>query len=107
MARMEIPEIDIEAAAQRLEKGEALFMDVRDRGSYTASHIPGAIHVSDATIADFLAATDRSRPIIVYCYHGNSSLGGAAYLLENGFESVHSMSGGFEGWRGRHPEESG
>ena len=104
---MEIPEIDPDAAAARLAAGEALFMDVRDPGSFAASHIPGAVHVTDATIGEFLATTEKSRPIVVYCYHGNSSLGGAAYLMEHGFEDVCSMSGGFEAWRGRHPEESG
>jgi thiosulfate sulfurtransferase len=36
---------------------------------------------------------------VVYCYHGNSSLGAAGYFLENGFKNVASMMGGFEAWR--------
>lgn len=102
---MDIPEIDTDAAAAHLEAGDALFMDVRDGGSYAASHIPGALHVNDDTIAEFLEETDRAQKVIVYCYHGNASRGGTAYLLSNGFTDVASMSGGFEAWRGRHPEE--
>ena len=41
----------------------------------------------------------------MYCYHGNSSLGGAAHLLSKGFEEVYSMSGGFAAW-GDQPIES-
>ena len=104
---MDIPEIDTETAAARLAEGSALFMDVRDGGSYEAGHIPGAQLVSDETIADFLEETDRSQPIIVYCYHGNNSRGGTAYLLQHGFQDVCSLAGGFEAWRGQNPAETG
>jgi thiosulfate sulfurtransferase len=102
---MDIPEVDPDTAASHLQAGDALFMDVRDSGSFEASHIPGAVHVGDDTIHEFLEQTDKQQKIVVYCYHGNMSLGGAAYLIEHGFEDVCSMSGGFEAWRGRHPEE--
>jgi thiosulfate sulfurtransferase len=104
---MEIPEIDVETAAARLAEGGALFMDVRDGGSYQDAHIPGAQLVSDETIAEFLEETDRAQPIVVYCYHGNNSRGGTAFLLQNGFLDVCSLAGGFEAWRGQHPSESG
>jgi thiosulfate sulfurtransferase len=61
--------------------------------------------VGDLTIHEFMEKTDKQQKIIVYCYHGNMSLGGAEYLLENGFEDVCSMSGGFEAWREQHPQE--
>jgi len=102
---MDIPEIDAETAATRLEAGGTVFMDVRDPGSYAAAHIPGAVHVNDAEIEDFLEETDRAKPVIVYCYHGNMSRGGTGFLLSKGFADVCSLSGGFEGWRGRYPEE--
>ena len=104
---MDIPEIDTDDAALALESQQATFMDVRDGASFTASHVPGAVHVTDASIEDFLEDTDRQRQVIVYCYHGHNSLGGAAYLLSKGFEHVASMRGGFEAWRGKHPEQGG
>lgn len=104
---MNIPEIDVEAAAALLEAGDAVFMDVRDGATFAAAHIPGAQHVSDATIEEFLEETPKDAKIIVYCYHGNASRGGTAYLLDKGFADVASMSGGFEAWRGRHPEARG
>ena len=98
-----IPEIDAEEARRRLDAGGTIFMDVRDPGSYGAAHIPGATHVNDHNIAAFVEETERDAPIVVYCYHGNSSRGGVAYLLANGFTNVCSLTGGFEGWRGKHP----
>ena len=103
----EIPEIDVEAAHRLQQAGGALFMDVRDPGSHRAAHVPGARHVDDATIEAFLRDTPREQPVVVYCYHGHTSLGGAAYLLEQGFTQVWSMTGGFEAWRGRFPHAAG
>ena len=43
--------------------------------------------------------TDFETPVVVVCYHGNSSQGAAQYLAQQGFETVFSMDGGFEAWR--------
>ncbi|HJP02943.1 MAG TPA: rhodanese-like domain-containing protein [Planctomycetota bacterium] len=102
---MDITEIDVEQALIHLQDGDALFMDVRDPDSFGAGHLPGAVNVNDATIPLFLTDTARDRKIIVYCYHGHMSMGGAAYLSENDFDDVASMRGGFSCWTG--PTEKG
>jgi thiosulfate sulfurtransferase len=96
---VEIPEIPISQAKEKLGRKEAMFVDVRDPGSYRAAHIPGAVHLHDGNVQEFIERTDREADIVVYCYHGNSSLGATAYLVKNGFKNVASMSGGFEAWR--------
>jgi thiosulfate sulfurtransferase len=95
----EIPEIQIDEAKKKLDQKDCMFVDVRDPGSYRAAHIPGAVHLHDGNVQEFIAGTDKNREVIVYCYHGNSSLGAVAYFLENGFKNVTSMRGGFEAWR--------
>ncbi|MGL5628515.1 MAG: rhodanese-like domain-containing protein, partial [Plesiomonas shigelloides] len=42
---------------------------------------------------------DFAMPVIVMCYHGNSSQGAAQYLVNQGFDEVYSLNGGFEAWR--------
>jgi thiosulfate sulfurtransferase len=96
---VEIPQIQINQAKEKLDRREALFVDVRDPGSYRAAHIPGAVHLHDGNVQEFVENTDKEAAVVVYCYHGNSSLGAAAYFIENGFKNVASMSGGFEAWR--------
>jgi thiosulfate sulfurtransferase len=96
---MEIPQIQIHDAKQKLDQKESVFVDIRDPGSYGQAHIPGAIHLNDGNVQEFVQNTDKEKEIVVYCYHGNSSLGATAFLIENGFKNVASMSGGFEGWR--------
>jgi thiosulfate sulfurtransferase len=96
---MNIPQIPISEAKEKLERKAAMFVDVRDPGSYRAARIPGALHLHDGNVQEFVERTDKQAAIVVYCYHGNSSLGATAYLMENGFKNVASMSGGFEAWR--------
>ena len=96
---MEIPQIAIHEAKKKLDAKSSLFVDIRDPGSYQQAHIPGAIHLSDANIQEFLQNTAKDRDVVVYCYHGNSSMGATGYFLENGFTNVASMMGGFEAWR--------
>jgi thiosulfate sulfurtransferase len=100
-----IPEIPIHEAKKKLDQKRSVFVDVRDRASYSAAHIPGAVHLHDGNVQEFLQNTDKQTPVVVYCYHGNSSLGAVAYLRENGFKDVASMSGGFEAWRQSYEHE--
>ena len=41
---------------------------------------------------------DFDSPIIVSCYHGVSSRNVATFLIEQGYENVFSVIGGFDGW---------
>lgn len=102
-----IAEIDISKAKEMLDSCGASFVDIRDPYSYEAAHIPGARNILDHNLDDFLTRSDRKQPLVVYCYHGNTSLGAAAFFMDQGFEEVYSMGGGFETWRTIHDTESG
>ena len=104
---MDIPQIQIHEAKKKFDLRQCLFVDIRDPGSYGAAHIPGALHLHDGNVQEFIQNTDKNADVVVYCYHGNSSLGAAAYFSENGFKNVASMSGGFEAWRQVYENESG
>ena len=41
---------------------------------------------------------DYDEPLIIMCYHGVSSRNTAQFLVEQGFEEVYSVKGGFDGW---------
>ena len=101
------PQVDHAGAIVALEDGKTLFVDVRDPGAFAEAHIPGAKHLHDGNVQGFVQSADKSAPVIVYCYHGNSSLGGTMYLKEQGFQDVRSMRGGFEEWRLEGPIEIG
>ena len=102
---MEIPEIDVAGAVKAHEAGETVFVDIRDPDSYAGGHIPGAVHLHDGNVGEFLRTADRKRDVIVYCFHGNNSIGGTAFFLDQGFTSVRSLQGGFEMWAAQGPVE--
>lgn len=103
---MDIRQIQIHEAKDKFDQKDCVFVDIRDPESYQSAHIPGALRLHDGNVQEFIANTDKNANLVVYCYHGNSSLGAAAYFLENGFKNVASVSGGFEAWRQVYEHES-
>ncbi|MQX53167.1 thiosulfate sulfurtransferase GlpE [Alcanivorax sediminis] len=87
----------------RFDEGQALFVDIRDPHSFASGHLRGAVHLTNANVDQFFADTDKTRPLVIYCYHGNSSQGAADWLTEQGFQAV-SLDGGFEVFKLQFPE---
>ena len=73
-------------------------VDVRDLNSYQTGHIQDAQLVNNANIQEFLENVDKQRPLIVYCYHGNTSQGAAELFSSQGITDVYSLSGGYAAW---------
>ena len=98
----EFKRIDPQAAADLIDGG-AVVVDIRDRQSFDAAHIASAERLDNDSLPSFVATADRQAPLVVCCYHGNSSQPAAAYLASLGFTDVYSLDGGFELWRQVHP----
>ncbi|MEG2829863.1 MAG: thiosulfate sulfurtransferase GlpE, partial [Edwardsiella sp. (in: enterobacteria)] len=77
--------IAVAQAQHMLAQGQTLLLDIRDAQSYAAGHVPGAFHLTDATLPALMRQYDGVQPVMVMCYHGNSSRGAAQYLLHQGF----------------------
>ncbi|WP_394240484.1 thiosulfate sulfurtransferase GlpE [Halopseudomonas laoshanensis] len=98
----EFQRISPEQASHLLEQGAAL-VDIRDPQSYALGHISDAVRLDNDSLPAYVASADKQTPLIVCCYHGNSSQPAAAYLASLGFEQVYSLDGGFELWRAQYP----
>lgn len=94
------------AQAQALREQGAVVVDIRDPQSFALGHISGSRHLDNHSLHDFITRADLDQPLIVACYHGNSSQGAAAYLVGQGFSQVYSLDGGFELWRATYPDET-
>ena len=92
-----------EEADRLIQKGDTLILDVRSRESFDKAHIPDAQHLSLPLLQEFCEVTDKTQPILVYCYHGISSQAVAQHLMDQGFIEVYSLMGGFEIWKSHHP----
>lgn len=96
--------INVEQAYTRWKAGSAALVDIRDPQSFDAGHAPGAFHLTNTSLQAFMLQHDIARPVMVICYHGNSSRSVAQYLLHQGVDAVYSIDGGFEAWVRQYPQ---
>ncbi|OEE45608.1 thiosulfate sulfurtransferase [Enterovibrio norvegicus] len=102
--------ISVTDAWEKIQQDDqtAVIVDIRDPQSFQLSHPQGAFHLTNDSIVQFTQAIDYEQPLLVMCYHGVSSQGAAQYLINQGFEEVYSVDGGFEAWHRQDlPVESG
>ncbi|GGI77152.1 thiosulfate sulfurtransferase GlpE [Shewanella hanedai] len=74
-------------------------VDIRDTASFESANIKGSVNLTNDNLANFIAEADMDQPLIVVCYHGISSQNAAEYLIEQGFDDVYSLDGGYQAWR--------
>ena len=77
---------------------ELLIIDIRDPASYASGHLEQAEPVSDSLLKQLIKSRQRQRPVLVYCYHGNSSRDICEFISGFGFERVHNLAGGWDAW---------
>lgn len=87
-----------------IDQGNSQIIDIRDVMSFQAGRIKAASHIDNQNIEEFIAQADPKSPLIVCCYHGNSSQNAAHYFAEQGFEQVYSLDGGYEQWKVLFPD---
>ena len=71
--------INVEEAHQKMHQGKAVLVDIRDPQSFAMGHTPGAFHLTNDTLG--------------------------AYLLQQGYDAVYSVDGGFDAWHRHFPAE--
>ena len=98
--------INVADAHQKLQEKEAVLVDIRDPQSFAMGACGAGFpfnqrHAGRRLMRD----NDFDTPVMVMCYHGNSSKGAAQYLLQQGYDVVYSIDGGFEAWQRQFPAE--
>jgi rhodanese-related sulfurtransferase len=91
-----VAEIDLDALATRGQ--DALLLDVREPVEYAQGHVPGAVNLPQAELADRVEELPRDRPLFVICQGGYRSLRAAQFLKQMGFVQVFSVAGGTAAW---------
>ena len=96
--------IDCQQAQQLLSDNGSLF-DIRDTASFENAHPRLAKNLNNDNMQQLLTGIDKDQPLLVLCYHGNSSKSAAQYISSLGFSAVSSIDGGFEAWQNLYPED--
>lgn len=99
-----IREVDADQAKAMIDAGDTVFLDVRDRDTYEAGHIPGAISVGDDEIQRFFEDFPKAHKIVCYCWAGNFSRGAVNALMMRRFTQVWTLWGGMEHWKETFPD---
>ena len=91
-------QIDVVKAKSMMEEEDAVVVDARSSEAYNERHIPGAVFVDKNNLEAFAQATDKSKPLICYCYKGLSSQLVCMALKRKGFANIYNLKGGFDAW---------
>lgn len=92
---MDVPEIDVDTLDERRNAGTAV-LDVRQPDEYDEGHVPGAVLIPLAELAERLSEVPPP-PVLVICRSGARSLKAAEYLLANGIDAT-NVAGGTLAW---------
>lgn len=87
-------------ATLKINREDAILLDVRESGEWTAGHIPNARHITLSQLEKRLSEIEKykTRPIIIYCASGNRSSSACNTLKKAGFEQVFNLAGGIAAW---------
>ncbi len=83
-----------------INSSDAVVLDVRADTEYRKGHIINAINVPQGQLQTQLASLNKykSRPIITVCRNGQESARAGVVLKQQGFDQVHTLSGGLVTW---------
>jgi rhodanese-related sulfurtransferase len=99
-AKKNITEISPEQASEKLQNGEAVIIDVREKDEFNDGHIPKALNLSRGTLELDIEehVVDPNAVVILHCGGGGRSALAAESLQRMGYKNVRSMAGGLKAW---------
>ncbi|MFT6733349.1 MAG: thiosulfate sulfurtransferase [Polaribacter sp.] len=92
-----INQVTAPQAQELIDNSGAVVIDIRDANSFEQGHIENAIRIDNDNFQAFIESADKEKPIIVCCYHGNSSQPASQTVASFGFKS-YSLQGGMGAW---------
>lgn len=84
----------------KINREDALVVDVRTQDEFVRGHIAGARHIPLADLEKRVTELekDKTRPIILCCQSGGRSTGAGGVLGKAGFQQVFNLRGGILEW---------
>lgn len=94
--------VDNDELVRRVRLGEVTVIDVRPREEYAAGHIPGALSMPLADLANRIGELRKRRDVVAYCRgpYCVMALDAVELLRRKGFRA-HRMEHGVSEWRAR------
>jgi len=92
-----VKQMTVQELSQRLADNSVILIDIRNEEERGRASLKQA-QVLDPALMDRLAEMPRDTGLAFICHHGNSSMGAAEHFRQQGFTSVHNVSGGMDAW---------
>ena len=94
-----VRELSVEAVAELLRAGDAVFLDANPASRHKRGHLPGAVLVDPGAVGEALPE-DRTAPVVFYCRDRSCGAAPAAArrAVKLGFTDVGVMPDGIQGW---------
>lgn len=93
---MSYQDIDVQELDEFLQQSQPIIFDTRDAISFSQGHLTGASMITDQAIQKLMLGGKRNLPVLIYCYHGNSSRDVCQLLSAMGFSDVYNLTGGWQ-----------
>lgn len=84
-----------QALAWLAARPDALVLDARESRHHAISHLAGCTRLDGRNHEALLMRGPKSRPVLIYCYHGNASQTWATMFCDFGFSDVADLVGGW------------
>ena len=85
--------------AMNADMSKTFLLDAREPSEYEEGHIPNAVNIPLGQIRSRLNEIPKDKEIIVNCQVGLRSYIGVRMLVQNGFDKVRNLSGGYKTYR--------
>jgi len=87
-------------ATQKMNGGEALFVDVRDESEFKTGHLLNAKSVPLSKFAERLHELEKykEKELVIYCDNGVRTARALSKLKKGGFTQLFSLAGGLVAW---------
>jgi rhodanese-related sulfurtransferase len=90
-----------QAATNRINRDNAVVVDIRDDDEFRKGHIAGSINIPVQKLNDRAGELEqyKDRPLILVCQNGARTGAAGRQLRGKGFDDIHRISGGLQAWR--------
>jgi rhodanese-related sulfurtransferase len=88
--------------AEKINRENALILDVRSNEEFALGHLPGSLNVIESDILNNNlgnVSKDRERPAVIVDKDGTRTYELGNELIKNGFKSVFALHGGMFTWQ--------
>ena len=93
----ELPGIDAQSAAPRIEGGKLVLIDIREPDERAREWIAGSVAIPLSAWKSADLAPYRNKAVLLHCRSGNRTMINAPLFAEAGFASAAFLEGGIEG----------